>query len=225
MDLPMEDVPITQPGPAKLRAGAASAWHKTRQFASRVPITAWVMLVLFTVAATLMGLHMALADKSASLHLKVQHSFRTARIAVWVDGEIAYSGKLTGYMKKRLGLIPDSVQGTLSQNLPLTSGKHSIRVQVTADDGTARDDSISGEFSRNSERTLSVSARRTGLALSWQGAAAVASETATATGWLERYASTLFLTIAGSIMSALAGFAVRELPKQIGSRQSEAPKI
>jgi len=142
-----------------------------------------------------------------------------------VDGEIAYSAKLTGSMKKRLGLIPDSVQGALSQNLPLTSGKHLIRVQVTSDDGVARDDTISGDFSRNSERTLSVSARRAGIALSWQGATGVTSETVTAAGWLERYASTLFLTIAGSIMSALAGFAVRELPKQIGSRQGEAPKI
>src|SRR5207253_6933688 len=119
-----------------------------------------------------------------------QHSFRSARIAVWLDGEIAYSGKLTGSMKKRLGLIPDSVQGTLSQNLPLTSGKHLIRVQVTSDDGVARDDTISGDFSRNSERTLSVSARRAGIALSWQGATGVTSETVTAAGWLERYAST-----------------------------------
>jgi len=35
----------------------------------------------------------------------------------------------------------------------------------------------------------------------------------------------LFLTIAGSIISALTGYAIKELPKQIGSRQSEAPKI
>ncbi|PYX60198.1 MAG: hypothetical protein DMG73_06905 [Acidobacteria bacterium] len=221
----MDEVPNTHPGVATLQATAFRVWQKTRQRAARVPITAWVMLVLFTVAATLMGLHLFLADKTSSLHLKVQHSFRSARIAVWVDGEIAYSGKLTGSMKKRLGLIPDSVQGTLSQNLPLTSGKHLIRVQVTSDDGVARDDTISGDFSRNSERTLSVSARRAGIALSWQGATGVTSETVTAAGWLERYASTLFLTIAGSIMSALAGFAVRELPKQIGSRQGEAPKI
>ena len=43
---------------ANIPCGTAfRVWQKTRQRAARVPITAWVMLVLFTVAATLMGLH------------------------------------------------------------------------------------------------------------------------------------------------------------------------
>jgi hypothetical protein len=32
------------------------------------------------------------------------------------------------------------------------------------------------------------------------------------------------MTVAGSIISALAGFALRELPKQMASRQAEVPK-
>ncbi len=116
-------------------------------------------------------------------------------------------------------------QRALSQNVPLTSGKHLIRVQVASDDGSTVDDSISGEFVRNSERNLSVSARRGDLSLSWQVANSAVGESSDHAGWLGRYASTLFLTIAGSIISALTGYAIKELPKQIGSRQSEAPKI
>src|SRR5438552_18010729 len=136
-------------------------------------------------SAILMALYTASLAKTATLHLKVQHGFRSAQIYLWVDGDLAYSGKLTGSAKKKFGLIPDSVQGSLSQNVPLTSGKHLIRVQVASDDGVARDDTISGDFSRNSERTLSVSARRAGIALSWQGATGVTSETVTAAGCLE----------------------------------------
>jgi len=208
-----------------LRAPATLFWQKTRQQAARVPIKAWIVLGLFTVAAILMALYTASLAKTATLHLKVQHGFRSAQIYLWVDGDLAYSGKLTGSAKKKFVLIPDSVQGSLSQNVPLTSGKHLIRVQVASDDGSTVDDSISGEFVRNSERNLSVSARRGDLSLSWQVANSTVGESPDHVGWLGRYASTLFLTIAGSIISALTGYAIRELPKQIGSRQSEAPKI
>jgi len=172
-----------------------------------------------------MALYTASLAKTATLHLKVQHGFRSAQIYLWVDGDLAYSGKLTGSAKKKFGLIPDSVQGSLSQNVPLTSGKHLIRVQVASDDGSTVDDTISGEFVRDSERNLSVSARRGDLSLSWQVANSAVGESSGHAGWLGRYASTLFLTIAGSIISALTGYAIKELPKQIGSRQSEAPKI
>jgi hypothetical protein len=37
-------------------------------------------------------------------------------------------------------------------------------------------------------------------------------------------ASTLMMTVAGSIISAWTDFALKELPKQIVSRQGEAPK-
>jgi hypothetical protein len=43
-------------------------------------------------------------------------------------------------------------------------------------------------------------------------------------GWFSRYAGTLMMTVAGSIISALAGFALRELPKQMFSRQGEVHK-
>src|SRR5439155_8664529 len=44
----------------------------------------------------LMWVHTALAGKDASLRLKVQHGFRTAPFSMWIDGDLAYSGKLIG---------------------------------------------------------------------------------------------------------------------------------
>ena len=210
---------------ANSSAAASSIWQRGRRQASRIPAKVWVVLWLFLVAAILMALHMAFSDKSASLRLKVQHNFKTAQLSVWVDGDPAYSGKLTGSAKKKFGLLPtDAVQGSSSQVIPLSSGKHVIRVQVVAPDGSEEEDSTSADFFRNGERILAVTARRGSVFLTWQGESTVLQSSSPA-AWFSRYASTLFLTIACSIISALSGFAIRELPGHIRSRQVEAPKV
>jgi hypothetical protein len=207
-------------------AAVSSTWQSARRQAARIPTKIWIILWVFLVAAVFMALHTALSDKSASLRLKVQHAFRNAQLTVWLDGERAFSGKLTGSPKKKFGLLPDSIQGSMSQILPLSSGKHLVRVQVIASDGSSQEESITGDFSRNSERTLAVTARRGDLLLNWQGEniPLTEAEASSTPGWIGRYASTLFLTIAGSIISALTGFALRELPGQIRARQAAAPK-
>jgi hypothetical protein len=209
-----------------IAAAVSSTWQSARRQAARIPTKIWIILWAFLVAAVFMALHTALSDKSASLRLKVQHAFRNAQLTVWLDGERAFSGKLSGSPKKKFGLLPDSIQGSMSQILPLSSGKHLVRVQVIASDGSSRDESITGDFSRNSERTLAVTARRGDLLLNWQGEniPLTEAEASSTPGWIGRYASTLFLTIAGSIISALTGFALRELPGQIRARQAAAPK-
>jgi hypothetical protein len=76
-----------------------------------------------------MALHNALTAKDASLHLKLQHGFHNAQVSLWVDGDLAFSGKITGSTKKRFGSIPtDSVQGSLSQIIAVRSGASVISV-------------------------------------------------------------------------------------------------
>jgi hypothetical protein len=60
--------------------------------------------------------------------------------------------------------------------------------------------------------------------MNWQDLPVQVAESASTLGWMARYTSTLLLTAAGSIISAITGYAIRELPKQIGSRQAETPK-
>jgi hypothetical protein len=43
-------------------------------------------------------------------------------------------------------------------------------------------------------------------------------------GWLSQYAGSLILTIAGSIMSALAGYAIKELPARLRPTSDFTPK-
>jgi hypothetical protein len=183
----------------------------------RVPVKTRVVLALIFFSAMLLAFHTAFATKDASLHLRVQHSFRSADLSVWVDGDLVYSGKVRGSVKKKLGLIPESVQGSLSQVFSVASGAHQVRVRIVSDDGSTDEDSISANFAPHSKRELSAVARRNGLALSWQSADAAPA--VSGDGWLARYAGTLLLTAAGSIISALTGFALKEIPSHLRARQ------
>jgi hypothetical protein len=204
----------------ELRARAAAVWQKAREQFVRLPATARVMLGFFMLAALLMALHTAFSGRDASLQLKVQHSLRNGQLSVWVDGDLAYSGSLVGSSKKKFGVIP-SVQGSLLETFPVAPGTHQIRVQVASDSGV-RESTISGDFAHHGQRTLSASVGRGDLALNWRSETTAADPSSANPGWFSRYAGTLIMTVAGSIISALTGFALRELPKQMASRAKQA---
>ena len=173
-----------------------------------------------------MAVYTAITTRDASLHMALQHGFRSARVSVWVDSDLAFSGKITGTAKKKFGLFPtDSPQGTLSQIIPVSSGQHNVRVRVEPEGSSTQEDNISGTFLHNAERDLYVSARRNGISLNWQGTGGAPIESASSFGWLSRYAASLFLTITGSIMSALAGHVIRELPGRLRATPSPTPKV
>jgi hypothetical protein len=186
------------------------------QRAAGIPLKARIIFGLFLAAAVFLAMHTAFTAKDASLHLKLQHDFRNTQVSVWVDDDLAYVGKITGSTRKKFGLIPtDSVQGNLSQIIPVRSGQHNIRLRIEPDDATMQEDSIHGDFSSHTERDLAVSARHSRLSLSWQGTDTAPVEGSATFGWLSRYAGSLLLTVAGSIMSALAGYAIKELPSRL----------
>jgi hypothetical protein len=112
----------------------------------------------------------------------------------------------------------------LSQIITVRSGQHNVRVRIEPDDAAMQEDSTVGDFARNTERELLVSARRSSLSLSWQGIGSAPVEASSSFAWISRYAGSLFLTLAGSIMSALAGYAIRELPARFRSTSDATPK-
>ena len=194
----------------------------------RIPLSARIVLGAFLLAAVFMAAHTAATTKDASLRLKVQHNLRGAQLSVWVDGDLAYSGRLAGTARKKFGVIPE-VQGSLSETLAVSSGSHQVRVRVASDDGSVQENSARGDFPSNTQRTISIVARRDDLSLAWPGMDAAVPEPVTSaqipgSSWFSRYAGSLLLTVAGSIVSALTGYAIKELPRQFGSRPTEAPK-
>jgi hypothetical protein len=203
----------------------APYWCRVKPHLAGVPANIWVVLGLFLIAAIAMAVHTAVSSPVASLHLKLQHGFRSAELSVWIDGDLVYSVHLSGVAKRRFGLIPDSVQGSVSQLIPVSAGKHAVRIRVAADDGGSVEDSTTGDFASYSERNLSVSVRRSTMSMNWQGTSATPGGGSSGNGWFSRYAGSLFMTIAGSIISALAGFAIRELPAHLRNRQTAEPKV
>lgn len=209
----------------QLRSGAVSACQRIRQRASQVPAKFWALIVLFLAVAATMAIYAFVTAADARLHVTVQHSLRTAGISVWVDGDLAYSGKIVGSPKKKLGLIPTgSVQGSLSTIIPVRSGQHRVRVRIEPEDAAIQEDSIAGDFVHGSERNLSVYARQNGLSLNWSRTEDTPGGTSTDSGWLSHYAGALFLTVAGSIVSALTGYAMKELPNRFRPAPGSAPK-
>jgi hypothetical protein len=208
---------------ADIRARAEALYRRGRERLAKVPVTMQVVGAFVLFAALLMAICTAIGSRDATMRLKVQHSFRSAQLEVWVDDSTVYSGHLVGTFKKKYGLLPD-VQGSLSETLAVPSGSHRVKVRVTADDGAIQEDTIDAQFSRNTQRTLSVVARHSDVSLNMQGtiASTPPDPPPASSSWFTRYAGTLMLTAAGSIISALTGYAVRELPGHIRARQSAA---
>ncbi len=210
---------------AQLRAKVLLLYQQAMQLIARVPRKARVVIGMFLVASVFMAIYTAVSAKDCILHLKVQHGFRNAQVSVWVDGDLAYSGTITGSVKKKFGFLPsDTVQGSLSQMIPVRSGQHSVRVQVVPDDASSQEDSITGDFKHNQERELFVAARHSALALSWQGTSDAEPEMPSSSGWISRYAGSLLLSVAGSVVSALTGLVIKELPGRLRSGSNSSQK-
>jgi hypothetical protein len=213
---------------AQLRSKLSPFWIRTRQWLLALPIKAQIVLAVFLVAALVLALHTAFSAKDSSLHLRLQHGFRSAQLTVLIDGHKAYSGKLVGYPKKKYALFGEAVQGSLSEVFAVSSGNHEVLVRVEPGDGTIQEENLSGVFASGAGRTLSVTAGHSGLKMSWAGESVAVPAEAPAEpsnpGWLSRYAGAVFLTVVGSIASALTGFAVKELPGYLRTRQEPMPK-
>lgn len=217
---------------AEIRTQAIALCHKAKEWFDRLPVTGRVVVGIAAAVALLLSVYGIFGGRNAALRLKVEHSFRSAQLQVWVDDDCVYSGRLVGTLKKKYGLFGEYVQGGLSETVAVPSGSHKVKVRVTADDGTVQEDTTDAAFSRDTQRTLSVVARHSNISLDWQGSAASLPEAPDAppanSGWFARYAGTVILAAIGSIVSALTGYAVRELPAYLRTRQSAAaqePKI
>ena len=215
---------MTRQSLGAIREDATRCYRHSRDWIVQSSVTVRVVLGFFVLAAVLMAFHTALSSRNSSMQLTVQHGFRNANFSMWVDGEVAYTGTLNGSMKKKFGLLPGSVRGSLSTTVPLVAGSHTVKVQVQLEDGSILQDSVAGEFPANTERKVVASTRPGHLSLAWQGTAV--SAPSSGSGWFARYAGALFLTIGGSIISALTGFVLRKFYRthSIAPREDPAPK-
>ena len=215
---------------AQVRETLGQLWGRARQSSARIPTKGWIAAGAVLIIGLLLIVRASVA-KDSTLHLRVQHTFRSAQVSLWIDGDLTYSGKVVGSARKRFGVIPDgTLLGSVSQVMPVSSGRHRIKIRVEPEDGNVQEAVIAGEFQSHTERTLSANARSGGVSLSWAGesgaerASEAPQDSSSSSSSIGHYVSWFLLTIAGSLISALTGFAVKELPGILKARQTSDVK-
>ena len=176
----------------------------------------WRVKLAFPLVLVGIGFVVYLTGRSATLKLVCTHNIRSGEITVWTDDQLVYSGKLSSTSKKRFGLFGGKtplVGGkpapvTFSQSVKVPDGPHKLRIQVVGD-GYDQSRTIPVDFGANTQSTVSINALSRTLQVNWKDThfAPVSAETP----WYMRYAKAVFITIFGSIISALMGMVVQEI--------------
>ena len=97
---------------------------------------------------------------------------------------------------------------TFSQTLKVPDGPHSLRIQVVGE-GYDQSRTVPVDFSPDTQSTVAVSALSRNLQVNWKDTHFAPSSAEAP--WYARYAKALFITIFGSIISALMGMVVQEI--------------
>lgn len=216
----MGSVTTTPPVPA------SASWQASAQGALQRGITLIrkhpVGFVGSTAGAVfVIALLMHLAGGSATLKVQMQHSFRSAQVSVWVDGDLACSEHVVGSERRRFGLLPAGIGGSFSRMMPVSAGRHTVKVRVTSDEGYDNNGIVTGDFPQDSQVNLQVIPRRSGdLGMNWQGMSTLVPDSGPA--WYVKYGSSLLMTAVGSLVSAVTAYIVKELPNLL--RRTSAPK-
>jgi serine/threonine protein kinase len=139
--------PVTPPSavaPLAASAPRRSAKKMVRAAAADSPVTAKTTLPSPPIAA------------SALLDIEVEHKFAEAHLSIWVDDRLTYTHVLEGTEKKRL-VVFHQVQGHEFHAVPISPGKHLLRVQVaSASDSYDQSGSVAGEFATGKENMLRI---------------------------------------------------------------------
>ncbi|HZI58264.1 MAG TPA: serine/threonine-protein kinase [Verrucomicrobiae bacterium] len=152
--------------------GAAPVQH---QSAVQIAPRRRKMLIYLLAAAFLLllgaGLTAASFNKSrpATLQIVGQYPFRQGEIYIWVDGDLRYHDELHGPLNPHGK--PSHAAGereTLALTIPVTAGRHTVRVQVDAAGQIYdHDTAIPGLFRAYSQKTLTVNFASKNLDLHW----------------------------------------------------------
>jgi serine/threonine-protein kinase len=109
-------------------------------------------------------------SKPATLQIVGQYPFHRGEIYIWVDGDLRYHDELHAAAGPRVKPSHNSAENeSLALTLPVTAGRHTIRIQVDAEGKIYdHDTAIPGFFRAYSQKTLTVDFASRNLALRWE---------------------------------------------------------
>jgi serine/threonine-protein kinase len=109
-------------------------------------------------------------SKPATLQIVGQYPFHRGEIYIWVDGDLRYHDELHAAATPHTRPSHNSdANESLALTLPVTAGRHTIRIQVDAEGKIYdHDTAIPGFFRAYSQKTLTVDFASRNLALRWE---------------------------------------------------------
>jgi serine/threonine protein kinase len=106
------------------------------------------------------------ATKPATLQLELQHHLAEAELSVWIDDQLAYSGKTRGEAKKRMFVLRGPMAGKESRDIQIPSGRHEVKVRVRSKDGQYDESgTIHNNFLESQHESLEIRCNKRGIEL------------------------------------------------------------
>jgi serine/threonine-protein kinase len=131
-------------------------------------IYALAAIILLLAGAALLAVSLN-GSRPATLQIVGQYPFHRGEIYIWVDGDLRYHDELraaSGSRAKPSHIL--TANESLALTLPVTAGRHTIRIQVDAEGKIYdHDTAIPGFFRAYSQKTLTVDFASRNLALRW----------------------------------------------------------
>jgi serine/threonine-protein kinase len=166
---------VSLPGNTMVGIAPHSSAPLQHQAAAAISPRRSKMLIYLLAAAFLLllgaGITAASFSRSrpATLQIVGQYPFRQGEIYIWVDGDLRYHDELHSASNAR-GKTARTPSGheSLALTIPVTAGRHTVRVQVDAAGQIYdHDTAIPGLFRAYSQKTLTVNFASKNLDLHW----------------------------------------------------------
>lgn len=107
-------------------------------------------------------------SRPATLQIMGEYPFHRGEIYIWVDGDLRYHDELRAASHAKAS-HNSAANESLALTLPVTAGRHTIRIQVDAEGKIYdHDTAIPGFFRAYSQKTLLVNFGSRALDLSWE---------------------------------------------------------
>jgi serine/threonine-protein kinase len=107
-------------------------------------------------------------SKPATLQIMGEYPFHSGEIYIWVDGDLRYHDELRVASARLNSSHNSTANESLALTLPVTAGRHTVRIQVDAEGKIYdHDTAIPGYFRAYSQKTLMVDFASRNLALRW----------------------------------------------------------
>src|ERR1044071_370386 len=132
-------------------------------------IYALAVVILLLAGAGLLALSLN-GSRPATLQIVGQYPFHRGEIYIWVDGDLRYHDELHAAAAPHAKPSHNSAANeSLALTLPVTAGRHTIRIQVDAEGKIYdHDTAIPGFFRAYSQKTLLVNFGSRALDLRWE---------------------------------------------------------